>query len=81
MGTHSHHICRLRHKCCRSVDTPDVTGGSATLAPMMTSVAAIGATITGAVLALVAVVGGVTAVTPGANSAAKSEQVVFYDAP
>lgn len=48
---------------------------------MMTSVAAIGATITGAVLALVAVVGGVSAVTPSANSAAKSEQVVFYDAP
>lgn len=48
---------------------------------MTTSMGAIGATITGVVLALVAVVGGVSAVTPSANSTAKSEQVVFYDAP
>ena len=48
---------------------------------MMTSFSAVAATITGAVLALVAVVGGVSAVAPSANSAAKSEQVVFYDAP
>ncbi|MEO6019233.1 MAG: hypothetical protein ABIP45_03165 [Knoellia sp.] len=48
---------------------------------MMTTAAAIGSTIAGVVLALVAVIGGVSAVTPSANSAAKSEQVVNYDAP
>jgi len=48
---------------------------------MMTSLGAVASLITGAVLALVTVVGGVSAVTPGANSAAKSENVVFYDAP
>ena len=48
---------------------------------MMTSLSAIGATVAGAVLALVAVIGGVSAVSPSANSAAKSEQVVVYDAP
>ncbi|EAP99245.1 hypothetical protein JNB_03715 [Janibacter sp. HTCC2649] len=48
---------------------------------MTNSASAIGATITGVVLALVAVIGGVSAVTPSANSAAKSEQVVNYDAP
>lgn len=40
-----------------------------------------GAVATGVVLALVAVVGGVAAVSPSANSASKSEGVVFYDAP
>ena len=48
---------------------------------MMTSLGAVAALITGAVFSLVAVVGGVSAITPSANSAAKSEQVVFYDAP
>jgi len=37
--------------------------------------------VTGAVLALVAIIGGVSAITPGANAPAKSEQVVVYDAP
>lgn len=48
---------------------------------MTNPAAAIGSMITGVVLALVAVVGGVSAVAPSANSAAKSEQVVNYDAP
>lgn len=48
---------------------------------MTSSFSALGATIGGVLLALVAVVGGVSAVTPSANSAAKSEQVVLYDAP
>lgn len=37
--------------------------------------------IVGVVLALVAVVGGVSAVTPSANPASASEKVVSYDAP
>ena len=45
---------------------------------MMTSLASV---ITGVVLALVAVVGGISAVTPSANAPSKSEQVVVYDAP
>ena len=43
---------------------------------MMTAVASI---VTGVVIALVGVVGGVSAITPKANSAAKSEQVVSYN--
>lgn len=35
----------------------------------------------GAILALIAIVGGVNAVTPGGNPASASEQVVRYDAP
>ncbi|KGN42883.1 hypothetical protein [Knoellia aerolata] len=48
---------------------------------MTSSVAAIAATLGGALLALVAVIGGVSAIAPTANSPAKSEQVVLYDAP
>ncbi|MFW5471557.1 hypothetical protein ACOCJ4_16105 [Knoellia sp. CPCC 206435] len=48
---------------------------------MTSPVSAIAATIGGALLALVAVIGGVSAVSPTANSPAKSEQVVLYDAP
>ncbi len=47
--------CRVDHTGCRAPSAPEVTGGSANLSPMMTSAAAIGATITGVVLALVAV--------------------------
>lgn len=35
----------------------------------------------GAGLALIAVIGGVQAVSPGANPASASEQVILYDAP
>ncbi|WP_156465393.1 hypothetical protein [Knoellia sp. Soil729] len=35
----------------------------------------------GVVLALIAIIGGVSAINPGANPAAASEQVVRYDAP
>ncbi|MDT0215264.1 DUF2613 family protein [Rothia sp. ARF10] len=48
---------------------------------MTGSVSAIASTIAGALLALVAVVGGVAAVNPSANPASKSENVVLYDAP
>ena len=48
---------------------------------MTNPVAAIASTIVGIFLALFAVVGGVAAVSPSANSAVKSEQVVKYDAP
>ena len=44
---------------------------------MTTAVASI---LTGVVLALVAVVGGVSAVSPTVNSADQTEQVVTYDA-
>lgn len=37
--------------------------------------------VVGVILALVAVVGGVGAVTPGANPASASSKVVNYDAP
>ena len=42
---------------------------------------ALGSVIAGAILAVVAIIGGVSAISPPANSAAKSEQVVTYDAP
>ncbi|CAN7425092.1 hypothetical protein [Knoellia sp. LjRoot47] len=42
---------------------------------------ALASVIAGAILAVVAIIGGVSAITPSANSAAKSEQVVTYDAP
>lgn len=45
---------------------------------MMTAAASV---VTGVVLALFAVIGGVSAIAPSPNSAAKSEQVVLYDAP
>lgn len=48
---------------------------------MTSAVAAAGSVITGAVLALFAIIGGVSAISPGANAPAKSEQVVIYDAP
>ena len=37
--------------------------------------------VVGVVLALVGVMGGVKAISPGANPASASEQVVSYDAP
>lgn len=43
--------------------------------------AVVGSTITGAVLALLTIVGGVSAISPSPNALAKSEQVVVYDAP
>ena len=43
--------------------------------------ATVGSVITGAVLALFTVVGGVSAITPSPNAPSKSEQVVIYDAP
>lgn len=42
---------------------------------------AVAATVTGVVLALVAVLGGVQAISPAPNAPAKSERVVIYDAP
>ncbi|KGN38885.1 hypothetical protein [Knoellia subterranea] len=42
---------------------------------------ALGSVAAGAILALVAIFGGVAAISPSANSAAKSERVVIYDAP
>ncbi|WP_404382441.1 DUF2613 family protein [Knoellia locipacati] len=48
---------------------------------MNSAVGAIGSIIAGVVLALVAVVGGVSAISPSANPASASEQVVLYDAP
>lgn len=48
---------------------------------MTTLVGALGSVVVGAVLALVTVVGGVAAISPAPNAAAKSEQVVLYDAP
>lgn len=43
--------------------------------------ASVGSVITGAVLALFTVIGGVSAISPSANAPSKSEQVVIYDAP
>ena len=43
--------------------------------------AAVGSVITGTVLALFTVVGGVSAISPTPNAPSKSEQVVIYDAP
>lgn len=37
--------------------------------------------VAGVALSLIAVIGGVSAVTPGANPASASEKVVLYDAP
>ena len=48
---------------------------------MTPALAAIGSVITGAVLALFTIIGGVSAISPDANAPAKSEQVVIYDAP
>ena len=48
------------------------------MTPVLT---AVGSAITGAVLALFTVIGGVSAISPSANAPAKSEQVVIYDAP
>ncbi|KGN32691.1 hypothetical protein N802_17180 [Knoellia sinensis KCTC 19936] len=42
---------------------------------------ALAATVTGVVLALFAVVGGVSAISPTPNAPAASENVVVYDAP
>ena len=42
---------------------------------------ALGSVIAGAILAVVAIIGGVSAISPSANSAAKSEHVATYDAP
>ncbi|MDN5715800.1 MAG: hypothetical protein L0G89_01055 [Janibacter sp.] len=47
----------------------------------MTTVSAAISFVAGAVLALITLMGGVAAITPDANSAAKSDTVVFYDAP
>lgn len=47
----------------------------------MNPLAAVGSVVTGAVLALLTIIGGVQAVAPDANAPAKSEQVVLYDAP
>lgn len=43
--------------------------------------AAVGSVIAGVVLAVLAIVGGVSAISPAANAPAKSAQVVMYDAP
>lgn len=48
---------------------------------MKTAVGAAASVVSGVALALIAVVGGVSAVSPGANPASASEQVVRYDAP
>ncbi|MGE9807696.1 MULTISPECIES: hypothetical protein [unclassified Janibacter] len=48
---------------------------------MTSALAAVGAVVTGAILALFTIVGGVSAVTPAANGPEKSETVVVYDAP
>ena len=37
--------------------------------------------VTGVILALFTIVGGVSAVTPGANPASASQDIVTYDAP
>jgi hypothetical protein len=48
----------------------------------MTSGLAAGASfVVGVVLAVLGTIGGVNAVTPGANPASASDQVVTYDAP
>ena len=48
----------------------------------MTSAVGLAASlVSGVALALVAVIGGVSAVSPGANPASASERVVQYDAP
>lgn len=43
--------------------------------------AAVGSVISGAVLALFTIIGGVSAISPTPNAPTKSEQVVIYDAP
>ena len=48
---------------------------------MTSLVAAAVSVVAGVGIALVAVIGGVNAVNPGANPASASEQVVRYDAP
>lgn len=48
---------------------------------MTPALTAAGSAITGAVLALFTIIGGVSAISPEANAPAKSEQVVVYDAP
>lgn len=48
---------------------------------MTSAVGALASVAAGVALALVAVIGGVSAINPGANPASASEQVVRYDAP
>lgn len=48
---------------------------------MSEMVVAGGSMVTGVVLGLVAILGGVSAITPGANSEEATNQVVLYDAP
>ncbi len=48
---------------------------------MTSAVGAAVSVVAGVALAIVAVIGGVSAVSPGANPASASEQVVRYDAP
>lgn len=48
---------------------------------MRSPVGAVASFVTGVLLALIAVIGGVSAVSPDPNSSAASERVVRYDAP
>ncbi|MDO5502212.1 MAG: hypothetical protein Q4G67_03450 [Actinomycetia bacterium] len=47
---------------------------------MTAPLAVAGSVVAGAVLALVAVIGGVSAITPSANPSEASDAVVLYDA-
>lgn len=58
----------------------EVAGGSVTVTPMSAPLAAVGSVIAGVVLALVGVLGGVSAITPSANPTEASDAVVLYDA-
>jgi hypothetical protein len=48
---------------------------------MSSSMQAGGSLLVGAILSLFAVLGGVAAITPGANASSASDNVVVYDAP
>lgn len=54
--------------------------GSVSLPTMSSSLQAGGSVVAGVVLALVAVLGGVSAITPSANADSASDNVVLYDA-